>query len=129
MQKARFYSIVILTILALIIGGAGYYFVFGSYSEGSRSGRLINVTKRGFIFKTYEGELDMGGISTMRQPAGKTGITSVWNFSVNSNNEELIDQLQRLGGHNVQLRYEERFFRLIWEGETKYFVTGVDIIN
>ena len=129
MQKARFYSIVILTILALIIGGAGYYFVFGSYSEGNRSGRLINVTKRGFIFKTYEGELDMGGISTMRQPAGKTGITSVWNFSVNSNNEELIDQLQRLGGHNVQLRYEERFFRLIWEGETKYFVTGVDIIN
>lgn len=129
MQKVKLYSITTLLILALLLGGAGYYFLFGSYSEGNRSGRLINVTKRGFIFKTYEGELDMGGISTMRQPAGKTGITSVWNFSVNSDNKELIDQLQRLGGHNVQLRYEERFFRIFWEGETKYFVTGVDSIN
>lgn len=107
--------------------GVGSYIIFGSYSEGSRAGRLIKLTKKGYVFKTYEGELDMGGISTIRERRNEEGgITSIWDFSVDKDDQRLIEQLERLGGRRVRLRYEERFFRLFWEGETRYFVTGVE---
>ena len=34
-----------------------------SYSEGTRSGNLIKVSKKGVIFKSFEGQLNIGGIS------------------------------------------------------------------
>lgn len=127
MQKIRFYSIVTLVVIGALLIGAASYIMFGSYSEGSRAGRLIKLTKKGFLFKTYEGELDMGGISTIRERRNEeSGITSIWDFSVDKDNRRLIEQLERLGGRNVRLRYEERFLRLFWEGETRYFVTGVE---
>jgi hypothetical protein len=127
MQKIRFYSIVTLVVGGALLIGAGSYIIFGSYSEGSRAGRLIKLTKKGYVFKTYEGELDMGGISTIRERRNEEGgITSIWDFSVDKDDQRLIEQLERLGGRNVRLRYEERFFRLFWEGETRYFVTGVE---
>lgn len=127
MQKIRFYSIVTLVVGGALLIGAGSYIIFGSYSEGSSAGRLIKLTKKGYVFKTYEGELDMGGISTIRERRNEEGgITSIWDFSVDKDDQRLIEQLERLGGRNVRLRYEERFFRLFWEGETRYFVTGVE---
>jgi hypothetical protein len=44
-------------------------------------------------------------------------------------NRPLIEQLERPGGQTVLLRYEERFFRLFWEGETRYFVTGIEAVE
>ncbi len=126
LQKIRLYSILTLIVVVLLLGGVGSYLLFGAYSEGSRSGRLIKLTKKGFIFKTYEGELDMGGISTLRPRRNEGGITSIWAFSVDKDNRRLIEQLERLGGRNVRLRYEERFFRIFWEGDTRFFVTGVE---
>jgi hypothetical protein len=130
MKKFRFYSILTLIIMGVILMALGYYILFGSYSEGSRAGRLIKLTKKGYIFKTYEGELDMGGITTIRDGrSSEGGITSIWDFSVDKDNRPLIEQLERLGGRKVRLRYEERFFRLFWEGETRYFVTGIEAVE
>jgi len=127
LTKVRNYSIGTLVVVVILLSGVGYYLVFGSYSEGSSSGRLIKLTKVGFVFKTYEGELDMGGISSLRQRRGdEAGISSIWRFSVDKSDTQLIQQLEQLGGRNVRLRYEERFFRLFWVGDTRFFVVGVE---
>ena len=61
-RKFRKFSIIFfisLTVITLI-----YYFICGmTYSEGTRSGVLTKVTKKGYLFKTYEGEMNVGGFS------------------------------------------------------------------
>lgn len=50
--------IVVLVILAVLAGGS--YYMFGSYSDGNRAGTVIKRSRKGLLFKTYEGELNLG---------------------------------------------------------------------
>jgi hypothetical protein len=56
--------------------------------------------------------------------------TSVWNFSVLSGNEEVLKTLEEtaLAKQRVKIEYEEKFVKFPWRGETKYFVTKVEIL-
>ncbi len=117
---------VILSILLLLIVGALYYVTFGYYSDGTRVGSLVKMSRRGWVFKTYEGQLLVGG---MTDGTG-TMSSSMWEFSVDDDNKEVIDALEhsQKTGQRVSLHYEEKFFQLPWNGDTKYFVTGVELI-
>jgi len=117
---------IILSILLLLIVGALYYVTFGYYSDGTRVGSLVKMSRRGWIFKTYEGQLLVGG---MTDGTG-TMSSSMWEFSVDDDNKEVIDALEhsQKTGQRVSLHYEEKFFQLPWNGDTKYFVTGVELI-
>lgn len=113
-------------VFFLLISGAGlWYYLNGTYSEGDRAGRLIKLSYKGFLIKTWEGQLDVGGLTG--GPGGE-GLTSLWDFSV-SNDKELIQKLKNAQGKMVRLHYEERFVRLFWRGDTKYFVTGIELIE
>jgi hypothetical protein len=103
------------------------FYQFASYSEGYRAGVVIKLSKRGYVFKTYEGELNVEGIN-----ANKTGsLTSVWEFSVDNSNELLIKQLDEvaLTKERVKLYYEEKYAKLFWRGETKYIATKLERIG
>jgi hypothetical protein len=110
-----------LVVLILLVGG---YYIFGSYSEGSRAGTIVKLSRRGVLIKTYEGQLNLGGIS------GETGspASSLWDFSVSSGQDDVIRQLEEasLNGKRVKLYYKEKFFQLSWRGDTKYFVYKVE---
>ncbi|MDO1449147.1 hypothetical protein Q0590_22915 [Rhodocytophaga aerolata] len=110
-----------LVVLILLVGG---YYIFGSYSEGSRAGTIVKLSRRGVLVKTYEGQLNLGGFS------GETGspASSLWDFSVSSGQEDVIRQLEEasLNGKRVKLYYKEKFFQLSWRGDTKYFVYKVE---
>jgi hypothetical protein len=115
---------VFLIILLAIIGGALYYMTFGYYSDGTRVGSLIKLSRKGYVFKTYEGQLQVGGMSD------GTGsmMASNWDFSVDEDNDAAIDALNLASkmGQRVVLHYEEKFFQLPWNGDTKYFITSVE---
>lgn len=115
----------ILIVIVLLALGIGAYLSFGSYSTGVRSGVLMKISDRGYIFKTTEGQLNIGGFDQ----TSDVGVSNVWEFSVSNN--EVLDELNKAmdNSQRVKLHYKERFFKLFWLGETKYFVTEVEILG
>lgn len=91
-----------------------------SYSEGDRAGVLQKFSKRGWICKTYEGELAMyvvGGVAPQ-----------IWNFSARDG--AVVEQLHAAVGQQVRLRYaEHRGLPTSCFGETDYFVVGVEVVG
>lgn len=119
-------SFVLILFLLLVIGiGLGLFFYFGSYSEGTRAGTVVKVSKRGVMFKTYEGQLNMESFGAVNN---KTQLNEIFEFSINQNNDSIYNLLQKvaLTGERVNLRYKEMFLAAPWRGDTKYFVYGVD---
>jgi hypothetical protein len=105
-------------LLALgIVAGIVYYFARTySVSEGNRTGLLFKISKKGYVFKTYEGQLHLGGSIQM-------STQSVWDFS--AKNADIYQKLQQYEGKNVSLHYNELVNPFIWQGDTKYIVDDV----
>ncbi|ACT95144.1 hypothetical protein [Dyadobacter fermentans] len=118
---------VIFAVVLAIIFGVLYYITFGYYSEGKRGGYVTRLSNRGYLFKTYEGELRMGGLFE----GDGTMNSSQWVFSVSGKNKDAISKLEDAikNGHRVSLTYEEKFFKLPWNGDTKFFVTDVEVLE
>jgi len=116
----------LLILLLIVITGLGItYLIFNyTYSEGNRAGVLIKFSKKGYIFKTYEGELNIGGMGNIPNTAQ---ANQLWDFSVRD--KAVADTLMKLEGKKVSLHYNEVIKNLFWDGETKYFVDGVRVIE
>jgi hypothetical protein len=95
-----------------------------TYSEGTRSGVLTKVSKKGFIFKTYEGELNVGGFN---QGEGTIMPASVFKFSANK--KSVYDQLESEQGKKVVLHYKQVVKNFFWQGETDYFVYQISTVK
>lgn len=115
MKKFITYGIASLVIV-LIAYFTFIYFV--TYSEGFRAGELVKISKRGLLFKTWEGRLSQG-VSEEQQ----------FNFSVQGKDEDVIEKLKEYQGQRVKLTYIERFDTFAWLGDTKYYVKKVVLIN
>jgi hypothetical protein len=91
-----------------------------NYSEGERAGILQKFSKRGWVCKTYEGELAMyvvGGIAPQ-----------IWDFSVRD--EAVAQQLHKAVGRQVRLHYSEHpGLPTTCFGETGHFVEQVEIVD
>lgn len=113
-------------IAALVLGLLGYYGIANiTYSEGVRAGTVIKISKKGYLFKTYEGELalsSVGGFIVNPNNAGNT-----WAFSVK--NKEVFDKIIQMEGKQVSLKYKEKLRTFPWKGETRYFVYDVEAIK
>ncbi len=96
-------------MLTLLLGAISYGVLQYTFSRGMRSGKLVKVSKKGVIFKTYEGTLDLG-----------SGDMLTWQFSVHD--DKLGEQLVAQTGKMVSLEYRELLFKLFYE--TKYDVEG-----
>ena len=87
-----------------------------SYSEGNRVGYLQKLSRRGWLCKTWEGELQLSNIP------GSAPI--LFQFTIRS--DSIAKVLENAGGKQIQLFYEQhvgvptRCF-----GDTEYFVVGV----
>lgn len=113
-------------VLAIVIAGVvSTFLIFNyTYSEGSRAGVLIKFSKKGYVFKTYEGELNIGGMGNIPNTAQ---VNSIWAFSVRDN--ATADILMKLEGKQLSLHYQQIIKNMVWDGETDYFVDGVKVIE
>ncbi|HLP52298.1 MAG TPA: hypothetical protein VK154_15520 [Chitinophagales bacterium] len=124
-RKSPVKKILGILLLVTVVVLAVLYFIFNfTYSEGNRAGVLIKFSKKGYIFKTYEGELNIGGMGNIPNTAQ---ANQIWDFSVR--NSAVADTLMILEGKKVSLHYKEVVKNLFWDGETKYFVDGVKVIE
>jgi len=103
-------------ILAIIVALTTYFMFiyFVTFSEGYRAGELVKISKRGMVFKTWEGRLSQG-VSEEQQ----------FNFSVEKSDKNVIEKLKEFQGKRVKLTYIERFGTFFWLGDTKYYVKEV----
>jgi len=117
-------AIIILAIL-IVVGTALTFFVFNySYSDGNRAGVIIKFSRKGFLMKTYEGELNIGGMGNIPNTAQRNEI---WNFSVRD--KAIADSIVHLQGRKVTVHYTEVVKAMPWQGETNYFVDGIEVIK
>jgi hypothetical protein len=113
-------AVLLLIIAVLVVLVAGYlaFVLSWSFSDGDRAGVLQKFSRRGWMCKTWEGEL---AITTV------PGVAPViWSFSVRD--DAAAAQLRDAVGQWVILHYREhRGIPTTCFGETSYFVDSVRI--
>jgi len=87
-----------------------------TYASGERAGYVQKISKKGWICKTWEGELAMANLpGTMPQ---------IFAFTVR--NDSIARVIEQNAGKQVSLTYDQhRGVPTTCFGDTEYFVTGV----
>jgi hypothetical protein len=89
-----------------------------SYSDGERAGVLQKFSRKGWVCKTYEGELAMSTVPGV--------APTIWEFSVRD--ERAVPHLNAAIGKRVALHYtEHRGIPTTCFGHTAYFVDSVSV--
>jgi len=89
-----------------------------TYSRGDRNGYIQKLSKKGWICKTWEGELAIGNIPGAMQER--------FPFTVRS--DSLAEAMNKTMGSRVSITYEEhRGVPGTCFGETNYYVTAVRV--
>ena len=115
--------LVLLLLLAAAVAAFVLYTFFvlhWSYSEGERAGILQKFSRKGWVCKTWEGELAMSIVP---------GVTpTIWDFSVRDG--RVAEAMNAAVGKRVTLHYKEhRGVPTSCFGETSYFVDGVRVVE
>ena len=91
-----------------------------TYSEGDRAGYLQKFSQKGWLCKTWEGELTLVNVPG--------AMPEIFYFSVRD--DRVAEQLTRQMGNRVSLTYEEhKGIPTSCFGETDYFITAVRPID
>lgn len=115
---------IFLFILFLALLGILWFVSTGYYSSGDRAGTISKFSERGYLFKTFEGQLMEGGYS------GETGSLTprYWDFSTKQ--DSVVSKIREAlaTGERVTLVYQEKFIKFPWNGDTKYIVIDVQFL-
>jgi hypothetical protein len=105
---------------ALMIVGYTWATLHYAYSSGERSGYIQKISRKGWLCKTWEGELAM---TTVPGTAPQ-----IFPFSVRNN--AVVSNIQQSAGQRVVLSYDQhKGVPGSCFGETEYFVTAVRTIG
>jgi len=116
--KLTLLILVFVPILSLVLWS---YVALGyTYSQGNRVGWVQKISEKGWVCKTWEGELQMSNIP------GSAPI--LFAFTVRS--DSVAHEIERSVGRQVELQYEEHpGVPLSCFGETSHFVVGVRVLD
>ena len=111
----RFFLIFLSAVL-LLAGGWLWLTLNWSYSQGERAGYVQKLSKKGWVCKTWEGEIAM-----VTMPGA---IPEKFEFTVRD--EAVANKINLLAGKRVVLNYaQHRFIPSSCFGETEYFIGDV----
>ncbi len=123
MKRQRGYILFLVATLLVLVALAAAWVWFAlawSYSEGERVGVVQKLSYKGWICKTWEGELNM-----VILPGA---IPEKFYFTVRD--QAVVDDINRVAGKRVSLSYaEHRFLPTTCFGETPFFVNGVKVLE
>lgn len=117
-------KLTIITIF-LVLAGVFAFMYWGVYESGVMAGKVLRITEKGVVFKTYEGKLNLETFGALK---GVSPIAESFDFSVEKTDTEVIETLQKvaLSGERVNLHFKKRYIKVPWRGETKYFAIRVE---
>ena len=112
-------------IIILVVFCSWFYWkYYYTYSDGNRTGLLQKFSHKGNMFKTYEGELVLSGIS-----GNNMSPISSEKFFFSVDKEAVAKQLMNYEGQKVVLHYQQMNGRLFWRGDTEYMVDSVRMVG
>jgi hypothetical protein len=112
----------IIIVVFLILAAFIYWKYIFTYSDGYRAGLLQKFSRKGTIFKTYEGEMILSSIRSSRDIA----IASE-KFFFSVKDKTVAQKLSQIQGEYIVIHYKEKNGALPWIGETKYLVDSVKV--
>jgi hypothetical protein len=114
----RLRRFVLLAILAFVVLSGLYTWAAWSfaYSEGDRAGYIQKFSKKGWICKTWEGELAMANLPG--------AMPEVFQFTVVD--DQVAADINKAMGERVTIHYKQHVgLPTTCFGDTQYFVHGV----
>lgn len=109
-------------VVALLLLIAGYFLVClkWNYSTGERAGWVQKLSRKGWICKTWEGELTL---ITMPGGIPEKFLFTVWD-------DDVAQMLNKSMGKRVALHYNEKVgLPTSCFGDTRYYVTGLSAVE
>lgn len=119
MKKILGWSAIILVVILV----AMLYWKYGfTYSDGYRAGLLQKFSRKGTIFKTYEGEMILSSVES----TDRTAIASE-KFFFSVTDENIAKEMEQIQGDHVIVHYHQKNGALPWRGDSPYLVDSVRI--
>jgi hypothetical protein len=121
-MNARVRGWLIKFVVAIVVISVAYtaFVLWWSYSEGERAGYVQKISKKGWICRTWEGEIAM---------VSMPGTTSE-KFPFTVRDDAVAAQISQAMGKRVSITYEEHVgIPTSCFGETSYFITGVRVVD
>ena len=116
---------IVFAAVAIGIFAAAVTGVVGT-SDGKRVGVLSKFSHKGLFIKSYEGELNMGGVRNNFNSKGERNVVAnVWEFSCS--NPQMAEKLENLVGKEVIIKYHQSFAGL--RRDTSYDVVSVEEVK
>lgn len=116
MRKFLGCTFLILLIAAALAAGYVMFALWYSYSDGERAGYVQKFSRKGWVCKTWEGEIAMANLPG--------AMPEVFAFSVRD--AAVAEKLTGQMGNRVVLKYEQHLgIPTDCFGETSYFVVDV----
>jgi hypothetical protein len=118
---------VVIKIIAIIVlmavlgfGGWTWFTLTYNYSDGERAGYIQKFSRKGWVCKTWEGEMSM-----INYPGA---APEIFKFSVRDT--LTAASIEAVVGKRVALHYEQHLnVPSSCFGETEYFITGLRVIE
>ena len=115
LRRVLFLGLLAVTLLVCLYLTVAYHF---AYSRGDSVGFVQKLSYKGWICKTWEGELLLTSMPG--------AIPEKFEFSVRD--DSIVDELQRNAGRKVVLGYEQhKGLPTSCFGDTEYFVNRVSV--
>lgn len=118
-QKILKRVLIALVITGVLFAIVGTYILVGCVSDGERAGNVIKLSKKGYVFKTWEGELVQRSFSTQ---------ADTWTFSVKDDATAQKINEAMIHGNRVSLHYCQKYYKFFWQGDTEYFIDNVIVV-
>ena len=117
-----------LGILVAVIGLGVVLFIYFRYyrvyAEGNKAGTLNYVVYKGWIWKTYEGEMILAGFN------GKVPNTLQSNeFLFSIDNDSVASRLKLATGKEVVLYFRQYAGSIPWRGYSNFVVDSIVLIR
>jgi len=110
--------LVTLVVLALLVGAWFWLALQWSYSSGERAGWVQKFSHKGWVCKTWEGELALVSLPG----------SAVEKFLFTVHNDAVAREISAATGKRVTLHYEEKVgLPTSCFGDTRHFVTKITI--
>ncbi len=109
-------ALTLLVVPPFLFAGWAWVTLKYVYAQGERAGFVQKISRKGWLCKTWEGELAMANLpGTMPE---------IFHFTVRK--EDVAHEMERLVGQRVSLTYEQhKAVPTACFGETEYFITRI----
>lgn len=128
-DSIEFSALAVLFLAILIIFSLPLYYIgtsLRSTTNGEKIGNIVQVERKGFLFKTWEGESIKGGMSNGNGSFG----TEPFNFTIDDSSILKIAQEAMYKQREVKISFKSRK-RCLISSETNncMFVTNISYLN